>query len=144
MNAIYFVLNISILVTSILLLKTFSSDKKLLLMALGTTIFYFPSDTREDASLMLSLLPLLNSSDSPVLVISPISFKCHFEKTRNSNSSPCKLFLSSTVFEYWEMMLWYHFLELATMLRNSTKGIDHGGPSVVIDSLMIGSKTYSA
>ena len=41
----------------------------------GLEIFYFPSDTREDASLLLSPSPLLDSSESPVLVIRPISFK---------------------------------------------------------------------
>ena len=71
------------IVMAMLLLKTISTYKKSLLMELSSKIFYFPSDTHDDASLLLSPSPLLDSSESPVLVIRPISFKNQFEYIRN-------------------------------------------------------------
>ncbi len=61
----------------------------------GLEIFYFPSDTRDDASLLLSSSPLLVSSESPVLVIIPISFKNQFENVRNSKHSVPREFFHS-------------------------------------------------
>lgn len=123
---------------SLIVKNILQKHKKTLPMAFGfwpDKILFSVRHTWCVASLLLSLSPSLDSSVSPVLVIRPISSKKRFYS----------IFIIAILI-VWILIdnVMMPFLRLDNKFRNSTKRNIHGGPSVMVGSLTIGSTTYSA